>query len=192
MRWFLIVLLLAVAGCTQVEPDDSQTPTWPQGSPDEPPVVIDETDEVDAPRGATLCTSPRPEICTAIYQPVCGEDGRTYGNGCVACQTVNWYFDGECTPREPGQPQSGPAGQPQQPSEQGGTAEEPEPTGDFIFCTSPRPEICTQQYSPVCGTVDTGIRCVTEPCPSEEQVTFTNGCIACSNSSVSGYYLGSC
>ena len=33
------------------------------------------------------------DICTMQYEPVCGSDSRTYGNGCVACQseTVESY-----------------------------------------------------------------------------------------------------
>ena len=46
-------------------------------------------------------------------------------------------------------------------------------------CSTPRPEACTLQYLPVCATVDTGIRCVTTPCPSTVQKTYGNACSAC-------------
>lgn len=36
--------------------------------------------------------------------------------------------------------------------------------------------ICTMEYMPVCGEIDTGIRCITEPCPSTEMRTFGNRC----------------
>ncbi len=62
----------------------------------------------------------------------------------------------------------------------------------YKACKDPRPEVCTQQHEPVCAKRDTGIRCVTTPCPSEENVTITNACVACSDSKVFGYVPGAC
>ena len=50
----------------------------------------------------TICTDPRPQVCTMDYRPVCGERNgvsyKTYSNGCTACsdQTVVGYIEGEC------------------------------------------------------------------------------------------------
>lgn len=38
------------------------------------------------------------------------------------------------------------------------------------------PTMCTMQYAPVCGKKDTGVRCVTTPCPSYENKTYGNSC----------------
>lgn len=48
--------------------------------------------------GREFCESPRPDICPALFSPVCGEDQTTYGNSCEACANpdVNWYKPGEC------------------------------------------------------------------------------------------------
>ena len=52
--------------------------------------------------GYIPCRSPRPQVCTMSYQPVCGERGdggrRTYSNGCKACMDpdVAGYRPGPC------------------------------------------------------------------------------------------------
>jgi hypothetical protein len=62
----------------------------------------------------------------------------------------------------------------------------------MVMCKDPRPEMCTQHYDPVCATRDTGIRCITTPCPSSEQKTMGNACTACSDPKVSGWVKGEC
>lgn len=62
----------------------------------------------------------------------------------------------------------------------------------YTACHEPRPEICYEIYAPVCATRDTGIRCVTTPCPQTEKVTFSNGCTACADNRVKGYDEGEC
>ena len=64
--------------------------------------------------------------------------------------------------------------------------------GNYIQCTDPRPEACTQQYLPVCASRDTGIRCITTPCDSAQWKTYGNACGACSDPDVYGYIEGTC
>jgi hypothetical protein len=61
-----------------------------------------------------------------------------------------------------------------------------------VTCTNPRPQVCTMIYAPVCATRDTGVRCIKAPCPSEEQVTKSSGCNACSDEKVISYVEGEC
>jgi len=43
------------------------------------------------------------ELCTALYDPVCGCDNQTYGNSCSANNAgVNVKSDGECPKRQNG------------------------------------------------------------------------------------------
>jgi hypothetical protein len=74
------------------------------------------------------------------------------------------------------------------PSVEAAKADDAKPT----TCTNPRPQACTMDYTPVCATRDTGIRCVTTPCPSSEKKTYSNGCGACSDPKVSEYVQGAC
>jgi hypothetical protein len=62
----------------------------------------------------------------------------------------------------------------------------------MVACTDPRPQVCTMEYAPVCATRDTGVRCITAPCPSSEQKTFSTACTACSDPKVSGWVKGAC
>ena len=61
-----------------------------------------------------------------------------------------------------------------------------------VMCTDPRPQVCTQIYDPVCATRDTGVRCITTPCPSSEQKTMASSCSACSDPKVMSNVKGEC
>ncbi|MGD8934395.1 MAG: hypothetical protein PVF35_06430 [Gammaproteobacteria bacterium] len=54
------------------------------------------------PEDMTLCSNPRPEICTMEYEPACGYsdngESRNFASACTACSdiTVVGYLPGEC------------------------------------------------------------------------------------------------
>ena len=68
----------------------------------------------------------------------------------------------------------------------------PGPGAGAVECRDPRPEMCTQDYQPVCATRDNGVRCVTTPCDSTETATYSNGCMACADPAVYYYVEGAC
>lgn len=64
---------------------------------------------------------------------------------------------------------------------------------DFTPCSERRPEICTQEYVPVCALSRTERDCVTAPCEAIfERVTKANRCTACADPTVLGWIPGAC
>jgi len=55
-------------------------------------------------KGKGTC-EPKPEICTKIYKPVCGCNGRTYSNACeAAAKGINVRHQGKCKAKKPAEP----------------------------------------------------------------------------------------
>lgn len=54
-------------------------------------------------------------------------------------------------------------------------------TSNLILCKDPRPQICTQEYNPVCATYK-----------DASKKTGASGCTSCSDPEVTGYIMGAC
>jgi|MDSZ01.2.fsa_nt_gb hypothetical protein len=117
-----------------------------------------------------------PQACTQQYDPVCGCDGQTYGNSCMAANSgVSVDYTGECQ---------------QQSNVCGGRSGNQCGAGEFCnyapqdICghadatgtCETQPQYCTQQYDPVCG------------CDGQ---TYGNACVANSHG-VAVATLGAC
>ncbi|UCB55409.1 MAG: hypothetical protein JSW45_02455, partial [Thiotrichales bacterium] len=55
---------------------------------------------------------------------------------------------------------------------------------DLTICTEPRPQVCTMDYTPVCGLRNSSAE--------DEWKTYSNACGACSDATVVGYRPGAC
>ena len=61
-----------------------------------------------------------------------------------------------------------------------------------VPCPEPRPRSCPANDAPVCAIRDTGIRCMTFPCPSSEYREYPNACEACADPKVRSWLAGPC
>ena len=150
------------------------------------------------------------QVCTKEYVPVCGVNGMTYGNLCVAqSYCVEVAYEGECNENKT---------QMANPAsvyciEQGGTLEiikdenggeigmcslpngivceewslfrgECEVSEEKVFCTEEqrKVEVCIMLYAPVCGYDEN----------DEIIKTYSNSCFACGNEEVIYYINGEC
>lgn len=65
-------------------------------------IASQQSDQPNGETKQTVCTAPRPQVCTMDYRPVCAqlEDTslKTYSNGCTACSDprVKSYGEGAC------------------------------------------------------------------------------------------------
>jgi len=112
-----------------------------------------------------------PEACVALFDPVCGCDGQTYSNACMAASVgVSVDHVGECE----GAPAEGCEDNADCP--RGTYCQKREGACDAVGECADRPQACTREFRPVCGC---------------DGVTYSNACVAASQGATIDY-VGEC
>jgi hypothetical protein len=141
-------------------------------------------DNGDCPRG-TFCETEegscdavgecvvRPEACVALFDPVCGCDGQTYSNACMAATVgVSVDYVGECGD----EPVGGEGCESNEDCGRGSYCSKEQGACDGVGECVDLPQACTREFRPVCGC---------------DGVTYSNACVAASQGATIDY-IGEC